>query len=177
MARLEKRKAQLALEAQISAKVPILKGGTLVIPVGLLLAQQGQADPTGVDAAARKRVEVLAMNAGFEAEKAMGRMPRDVSAVRGEGYDIESMDANGDLFFIEVKGRVAGADSVTLTINEVNSGRNVPYQFRLALVTVTGDQAAAPVYVSGIDWGSPGFCDTQITKNLQQLLAVGRAPH
>ena len=177
MARLEKRKAQLALEAQISAKVPILKGGTLVIPVGLLLAQQGQADPTGVDAAARKRVEVLAMNAVFEAEKAMGRMPRDVSAVRGEGYDIESMDSNGDLFFIEVKGRVAGADSVTLTINEVNSGRNVPYQFRLALVTVTGDQAAAPVYVSGIDWGSPGFGDTQITKNLQQLLAVGRAPH
>jgi hypothetical protein len=32
----------------------------------------------------------------------------------------------------------------------------------------TRDQAAAPVYVSGIDWGSPGFGDTQITKNLQQ---------
>ena len=28
VARLEKRKAQLALEAQISAKVPILRGGT-----------------------------------------------------------------------------------------------------------------------------------------------------
>jgi hypothetical protein len=83
VARLEKRKAQLALEAQISAKVPILKGGTLVIPVGLLLAQQGQADPTGVDAAARKRVELLAMNAVFEAEKGMDRMPKDVSAQRG----------------------------------------------------------------------------------------------
>jgi hypothetical protein len=47
----------------------------------------------------------------------------------------------------------------------------------LALVTVTGDQAAAPVYVSGVDWGVPGFGDTQITKNLQQLLAAGRAPH
>ena len=42
VARLEKRKAQLALEAQISAKVPILKGGTLVIPVGLLLAAAGR---------------------------------------------------------------------------------------------------------------------------------------
>jgi len=49
--------------------------------------------------------------------------------------------------------------------------------FRLALVTVTGNQAAAPVYVSGIDLGVPGFGDTQITKNLQQLLAAGRAPH
>jgi superfamily II DNA or RNA helicase len=177
VARLEKRKVQLALEAQISAKVPILKGGTLVIPVGLLLEASGAAEEAGPDAAARKRVELLAMNAVFEAEKALGRMPRDVSAVRGEGYDIESMDSNGDLFFIEVKGRVAGADSVTLTINEVNRGRNVPQQFRLALVTVTGDQASAPVYVSGIDWGVPGFGDTQITKNLQQLLAAGKRAH
>ena len=137
MARLEKRKAQLALEHQISTKVPILKGVTLEISMGLLLAQQGQADPTGVDAAARKRVERLAM----------GRMPWDVSAQCG-------------------KGRVDGADSVTLTINEVNIGRNSPHRFRLALVTVTGNQAADPVYVSGVDWGVPGFGDTQITKNM-----------
>jgi hypothetical protein len=104
-------------------------------------------------------------------------MPKDVSAERGRGYDIESIDDKGDLFLIEVKGRVDGADSVTLTINEVNTARNSPHRFRLALVTVTGDQAAAPVYVSGIDWGVPGFGDTQITKNLQQLLAAGRAPH
>jgi hypothetical protein len=32
------------------------------------------------------------------------------------------------------------------------------------------------VYVSGVDWGLPGFGDTQITKNLQQLLAAGRTP-
>ena len=62
-------------------------------------------------------------------------------------------------------------------LNEVNVGRNSPNRFRLALVTVDGDRAAAPVYVSGVDWGLPGFGDTQITKNLQQLLAAGRAPH
>jgi hypothetical protein len=66
---------------------------------------------------------------------------------------------------------------VTLTINEVNTGRNSPQRFRLALVAVTGNQAAEPVYLSGVDWGVPGFGDTQITKNLQQLLAAGRAPH
>lgn len=177
VARLEKRKAQLALEAQISAKVPILKGGTLVIPVGLLLEASGTVEEAGPDAAGCKRVELLAMNAVFEAEKALGRMPRDVSAQRGIGYDIESMDDQGDLFFIEVKGRVDGADSVTLTINEVNTGRNSPHRFRLALVTVEGERAAEPVYVSGVDWGLPGFGDTQITKNLQQLLAAGRSPH
>ncbi|MFN7871773.1 MAG: DUF3883 domain-containing protein [Cyanobacteriota bacterium] len=148
-----------------------------MIPAGLLLALQGQSDPEGVDAAARKRVELLAMNAMFAAGKAIGRMPKDVSAVRGEGYDIESIDAAGNLFFIEVKGRVAGADSVTLTINEVNRGRNAPHSFRLALVKVEGERTSPPVYVSRIDWGEPGFADTQITKNLQQLLAVGRAPH
>jgi len=177
VSRLEKRLAQLQAEAQITAKVPVLKGGALVIPAGLLLALQGHAEPEGVDAAARKRVELLAMNAVFEAEKALGRMPKDVSAERGRGYDIESIDAEGNLFFIEVKGRVDGADSVTLTINEVNVGRNAPHRFRLALVTVDGDRASPPVYVSGVDWGMPGFGDTQITKNLQQLLAAGRAPH
>lgn len=112
-----------------------------------------------------------------DAEKALGRMPKDVSAQRGLGYDIESIDADGNLFFIEVKGRADGADSVTLTINEVNIGRNAPHRFRLALVSVEGDRASTPVYVSGVDWGLPGFGDTQITKNLQQLLAAGRAPH
>jgi len=76
-----------------------------------------------------------------------------------------------------VKGRVDGADSVTHTINEVNTGRNTPHRFRLALVTVTGDQAAVPVYVSGIDWGSPGLGDYQISKKLQHLLPFGRQPH
>jgi hypothetical protein len=56
-------------------------------------------------------------------------------------------------------------------------GRNSPLSFRLALVTVTGDQASAPLYVSGSDWGVPGFGDTQITENLQQLLAAGSQPH
>jgi hypothetical protein len=45
------------------------------------------------------------------------------------------------------------------------------------LVTVDGDQSSPPVYVSGVDWGLPGFGDTQITKSLQQLLAVGTTPH
>ena len=40
-----------------------------------------------------------------------------------------------------------------------------------------GEQASPPVCVSGVDWSLPGFGDTQITKNLQQLLAAGRAPH
>ena len=111
--------------------------------MGLLLDASGAVEEAGPDAAARKRVELLAMNAMSEAEKALGRMPPDVSSQRGLGHDIESIDADGNLFFLEVKGRADGAGSVTLTINEVNTGRNSPHRFRLAVVTVTGDQAAA----------------------------------
>lgn len=123
---LEKRLAQLQAEAQISAKVPNHKGGTLVIPADLLLALQGQSDPAGADPAARKPVELLAMDAVFAAEKALKRMPKDMSAPRGLGYEIESIDAQGNLFFVEVKSRADGADTVTLTINEVNIGLNAP---------------------------------------------------
>ena len=30
---------------------------------------------------------------------------------------------------------------------------------------VREDQASAPLYVSGIDWGMPGFGDTRISKS------------
>lgn len=91
---------------------------------------------------------------------------------------MESPAQSGRLRTLIHPGPVAGVHvTVTLTINEVNTGRNAPHRFRLALVSVEGDRAAPPVYVSGVDWGLPGFGDTQITKNLQQLLAAGRAPH
>ena len=38
-------------------------------------------------------------------------------------------------------GRADRADSVTLTINAVNGGRNAPHRCRLALVSILGDQA------------------------------------
>jgi hypothetical protein len=65
---------------------------------------------------------------------------------------------------------------VSLTINEVNTGRNSPPRLRLTLASIEGDGAQSPAYVSGIDWGMPGFGDNQITRNLQPLLAAGRGP-
>ena len=55
--------------------------------------------------------------------------------------------------------------------------RDSAHRFRLELVTEEVDRSSPPVNVSGVDWGLPGFGDTQITKNLQQLLVAGRAPH
>jgi superfamily II DNA or RNA helicase len=175
--RLGKRLAQLDAEAQISAKAPILKSGALVIPAGLLRQIKGETPSAAVDAEARKRVELLAMEAVFAAERAMGRTPIDKSAERGIGYDIESSDGDGNLFFIEVKGRAEGADSVTLTYNELKCGNNKPESFRLAISTISGDQASPPRYVSGIDWGRPGFASQGQIFTLSNLLSVAGDPH
>ena len=45
-----------------------------------------------------------------------------------KGYDIESQTPDGDLLFIEVKGRVAGAETFTITRSEIGVGRNKPEQ-------------------------------------------------
>jgi len=104
----------------------------------------------------------------------LGRMPRYLSAQRSDDYDIESVDATRNLLFIEVKGVMNGKNSVKLSINKVNIGRNSPHRFWLVLVNVKVDKATAPMYVRSIDWSVHGFGDTQISKNLQQLLAAGK---
>ena len=114
VSRLGKRMAALDAETQISARMPLLKGGALIIPGGLLRQLRGETPDASVDAEARKRVELLAMEAVFAAERALGRTPVDKSAERGIGFDIESAGPDGSLVFIEVKGRVEGADSLGL---------------------------------------------------------------
>jgi S-DNA-T family DNA segregation ATPase FtsK/SpoIIIE len=83
----------------------------------------------------------------------------------------------GDILGAGSVGRVEGADSLTLTYNELKCGYNKPDSFRLAISTVSGDRAAPPRYVSGIDWGRPGFASTGSNFSLSDLLSVAEAPH
>ena len=52
------------------------------------------------------------------------------------GYDIESSKGEDPLLFIEVKGRIAGADDFYVTHTEVRHGQNAIPNYRLALVSV-----------------------------------------
>lgn len=111
------------------------------------------------------------------AEKALGRIPRNVSDQRGIGYDIESKDPKtGDLYFVEVKGRAGGDDMPTIPRSEVLCALNEPERFRLAIVVVESDQAKLPVYVRRFDSGQPGFAQTSSTFSLAVLLAQGGPP-
>lgn len=181
--RLQRRLTALNEERNIMPQPPRVRGGALIIPAGLLAKVGGNVaaanDWLVTSVAARDRVERLAMEAVLASERTLGREPRDVSAQRGIGHDIESRDRNtGELYFLEVKGRVAEADSVTLTRNEILRALNVPDRFRLAVVLVDGDAARPPIYVvgSGVDWGQPSFAQTSATYSLKTLLEQGREP-
>ena len=69
----------------------------------------------------------------MEVERRLGFDPTDREFEK-LGYDIESRVAGGRLRFVEVKGRVSGADTVTVTKNEILYSLNKPDDFILALV-------------------------------------------
>lgn len=180
-ARLQRRMAELELERQISPLPPVAIGGSLVVPIGLLRKLLPSSDAPGnteafaVSAEARKRMELLAMQMVMEAEKQLGNQPRDVSAEKC-GYDIESkVEANGKLRFIEVKGRVAGALTVTVTRNEILTALNKPDDFILAIGQADGAQQTL-VYIRRPFQLEPEFAVESINYKLQDLLARGEDP-
>ena len=186
--RLQSRTAEIEKQKHIMSGPPMVRGGALVIPGGLLrhggmAGEDGGGWTAADDAAAqalglgRDRVEQLAMAAAMQAERALGRIPRDVSELRGIGYDIESRDpATGDLYFIEVKGRAVGSDQVTLTRTEMLCALNKPDHFRLVLVIIERDGPKPPLYVRRYDYGQPGFEQTHGTFPVAGLARRGEGP-
>lgn len=169
--RLERRKTDLAQERKLSATPPVIIGRALVVPVGMLLERVPQ------DILDTRITEQIAMRAVMDAEIALGNSPKDVSAEK-RGYDIESHDpTRGYLRFIEVKGRRAGADTVTLTKNELHVALNEHERFILALVEVENGQPRPPRYVrQPFVEKDPGFMVTSVNYNLAELLALGEEP-
>jgi hypothetical protein len=170
--RLQRRMEELEQERQISALPPVVTGGVLVIPAGLLVKLRGESDEA-LNALARetRRIEHAAMEAVMAYERALGFVPRDVSAEKC-GYDIESQVlGTGMLRFIEVKGRMAGADTVTLTKNEILTALNKPDEFILAIVEVDGDLANMPRYITRPFTREPDFGVTSVNYALRELLA------
>ena len=179
--RLERRLALLEQERFISSLPPRVRGGMVVIPRGLLAAQKGNgAAPAdfSADADARRRIELAAMEAVMEAERKLGNEPEDVSAQK-IGYDVASYDPRERRFrFIEVKGRAAGAETVTLTRQEIIASLHEPEKFILAAVAIdeTGS-AGEPRYVRGaLDEREPPFEQTAVQFDLKKLLARADAP-
>lgn len=180
--RQSREKELLALRHVVSA-TPVVLGGALVIPAGLLMQRKGVPAEQGgwsADAAARARVEQMAMRAVMEAERALGHDVIDVSAQKC-GWDVTSQPkpVDGRLTtsrHIEVKGRAKGQSTITVTRNEILYGLNQADKFILAIVLVDGDRHEGPFYVRQPFTQEPDWATTSINLDLGQLLAKAVAP-
>src|SRR2546422_7071782 len=88
-ARLEKRLTELDREAQISALPPVVLGGLVVVPLGLIAAMTGRPLPASKYPVDTQRWAARARAAVMEAERALGFAPTD-REFEQLGYDIES---------------------------------------------------------------------------------------
>ena len=178
-ARRESREKELLAMRHVVSATPVVAGGALVIPAGLLAQRNGQPGWTA-GAAARARVEWIAMRAVIDAERALGHEVIDVSAQKC-GWDVTSLPRaiDGKLpesRHIEVKGRAKGQSTITVTRNEILYGLNQQDKFILAIVIVNGDQHEGPFYVTTPFTQEPDWAVTSINLDLDQLLAKARQP-
>ena len=124
--------------------------------------------------AADREVERLAMEAVMAFERTLGFAPRDVSK-ENRGYDVESRYPEnhvkaGQLRFIEVKGRVADAETVSVTKNEILTALNKPDDYILALVFVDANGAKKPRYLTKPFEQEPDFATASVTFRIKDLM-------
>ena len=174
--RLQKRLEELKLEAQLSPLPPVVLGGLLVISMGLVNLMAGKttaAPSTPVDtqiSAARARAIIM------DTERSLGFEPTDREFEK-LGYDIESrVVGTGKLRFIEVKGRVSGAATITVTRNEILYSLNKPDDFILAIVEFTGEDTHQTHYLRQPFQREPDFGVTSVNYDFAELLLRAKAP-
>jgi SNF2 family DNA or RNA helicase len=179
-ARLEQRTKELLEMKNIVSSTPIVVGGALVIPQGLLAQRKGESTFT-VDAAARAHVERIAMEAVIRIEQALGHSVTDVSAEKC-GWDLTARpprNENGSIKpdrHIEVKGRAKGQSTITVSRNEIIYGLNQADKFMLAVVIVDGDAFDGPHYIRNPFTVEPDFGVASVNYDLNDLLSKAVKP-
>lgn len=174
--RLEKRLKELDREAKISPLPPVVVGGLVIVPVGLLSDITGKplsAAPLPKEtqeSAAKARAVVM------DVERYLGFEPVDRETEK-LGYDIESrVPGMGKLRFIEVKGRVSGAPTITVTKNEVLTSLNKPDDFILAMVEFLDDDRHNVKYLRRPFKREPDFGVTSVNYDFAELLERAEEP-
>lgn len=176
-ARMQRRLHELELEKQVSPCAPVIMGGALIIPLGLLNHLMGRPNTSALFGADRAAIEAAAMNAVMQREAARGFAPKDVSQ-QNVGYDIESVIPQSQrhggpcLRFIEVKGRRAGSTTVTVTRNEILTALNKPDEFILAIVEVDGTRTRM-IYLRKPFRSSPDLGACSVNYEIADLIRNG----
>jgi superfamily II DNA or RNA helicase len=178
--RLAQRKRELEAMKNVVSSTPVVIGGALVIPQGLLAQRKGETTFCA-DAEARSRIENVAMQAVMEIERGFGHEVKDVSAEKC-GWDVTARPpANPDGSIppdrhIEVKGRAKGQSTITVSRNEIIYALNQAEKFLLAIVIVDGDSHEGPYYIRNPFTSEPDFGVASINYDLGDLLAKAVPP-
>ncbi len=178
--RLNQRKRELEAMKAVVSSTPVVIGGALVTPQGLLAQRKGETNFCA-DAAARSRIEMVAMNAVMNVERQFGYDVKDVSAEKC-GWDVTARPpANPDGSLkpdrhIEVKGRAKGQSTITVSRNEIIYALNQTDKFLLAIVIVDGDDHEGPHYIRNPFNSEPDFGVASINYDLGELLSKAVSP-
>jgi len=178
-ARMRRRLGELEEERQLQALPPVLVGGALVVPAGLL-ASLGDPEAATVCRFARetREVEERAVRAVLDEEARIGRRAEEM-AHSNPGFDIRSVDTDGHLLLIEVKGRIEGSTTVTVTRNEILTGLNAADHYLLALVEVRTDGTCQVRYLRDPFAGKSRqlhFAERSTTFDWDKLWEVANVP-
>ena len=179
-ARMQARLAGIEKERRISPMPPVVTGGALIIPKGLLRTLMADDSPGTFESGDHQSVEYAAMAAVMQIEKSLGYQPKDVSAAKC-GYDVESYVpeerrtqlTSHALRMIEVKGRTKGSTTVTVSKNEILTAKNKPEEFILAIVEVDGKNTRT-VYLKEPfkEVEKPSFMEVSRSFHITDLIAA-----
>lgn len=175
-ARLHRRLGELDREGQVSALPPVVLGAIAVVPLGLVTEVAGRTIGTTSASADTQVAAARARTIVMDVERRLGFDPVDREHEK-LGYDVESrVPGTGKLRFIEVKGRIEGADTVTVTKNEILTSLNKPEDFILALVEFQGGNSHRVRYVRQPFRREPDFGVTSVNYDFAELLQRGGDP-
>ena len=173
--RLQRRLGELSLERHISTGQPSVHGGTLVVPKGLLDKIAGRREDK-MDVIDTQAIAARARAIVMDVERSLGFEPTDREFDK-LGYDIESrVPDTGRLRFIEVKGRVEGAPSITVTRNEILFSLNKPDDYILAIVEFRATGGHKIHYLRRPFGREPDFGATGVLYDFADLLARAGEP-
>ncbi len=132
-ARLQARLARITQQLAMTGKPPRLLTAALVLPIDWF--EDPGYDDMPTHARETETVERRAVDLVLSHERQLGRTPREMPH-NNPGYDILSTAPDGHVYTIEVKGRTTGAKDFWITHREIQTGKNAPPLYRLALVAV-----------------------------------------
>lgn len=131
--RLESRLEEIEQSRELSPQPATIRGVALVLPAESVAPDDAPRPTFSLNT---EETERRAVDAVLDAERRLGREPEELPH-NNPGFDVRSCQIDAPSLFIEVKGRMEGAETFTVTANEINFAHTHRAHHRLALVRVS----------------------------------------